>query len=74
MFGSGRENIGLSDNTMSFGGGSSWNAIYDAKCIDGELSLYATMSIVNSQKAMKVEEVVADIWKHYIQIYLESYK
>lgn len=68
MFGSGRENIGLSDNTMSFGGGSSWNAIYDAKCIDGELSLYATMSIVNSQKAMKVEEVVADIWKHYIYI------
>lgn len=44
MFGGGRENIGLSDNTMS---------------------------LMNSQKTMTVEEVVADIWEHYIQIYLE---
>lgn len=67
-----RENIGLSDNTMSFGSGNSWNGMYDAKFIDGELKLYATMSLMNSQKAMTVEEVVADIWKHYIQIYLEN--
>lgn len=39
--------------------------------LDGELKLYATMSLMNSQRAMKVEEVVADIWEHYIQIYLE---
>ena len=71
MLGSGRENIGLSDNTMSFGGGNSWNGMYDAKFIDGELKLYATMSFINSQKAMTVEEVVADIWEHYIQIYLD---
>ena len=71
MFGSGRENIGLSDNTMPFGSGNSWNAMYDAKFIDGELKLYATMSLMNNQKAMTVEEVVADIWEHYIQIYLE---
>ena len=71
MFGGGRENIGLSDNTMSFGGGNSWNGMYDAKFIDGELKLYATMSLTNRQKAMTVEEVVADIWEHYIQIYLE---
>ena len=71
MFGGGRENIGLSDNTMSFGGGNSWNGMYDAKFIDGELKLYATMSFMNSQKTMTVEEVVADIWEHYIQIYLE---
>lgn len=71
MLGSGRENIGLSDNTMSFGGGNSWNGMYDAKFIDGELKLYATMSFMNSQKVMTVEEVVADIWEHYIQIYLE---
>ncbi len=70
MFGGGRENIGLSDNTMSCGGGNSWNGMYDAKFIDGELKLYATMSLMNSQKAMAVEEVVADIWEHYIQIYL----
>ena len=72
MFGGGRENIGLSDNTMSFGGGNSWNGMYDAKFIDGELKLYATMSFMNSQKTMTVEEVVADIWEHYIQIYLEN--
>ena len=71
MLGGGRENIGLSDNTMSFGGGNSWNGMYDAKFIDGELKLYATMSFMNSQKAMTVEEIVADIWEHYIQVYLE---
>lgn len=71
MLSGGRENIGLSDNTMSFGGGNSWNGMYDAKFIDGELKLYATMSFMNSQKAMTVEEVVADIWEHYIQLYLE---
>lgn len=71
MFGSGRENIGLSDNIMSIGCGNSWNDIYDAKFIDGELKLYATMSLMNRQKAMRVEDVVADIWEHYIQIYLE---
>ncbi len=71
MFGSGRENIGLSDNTMSFGHGNSWNGMYDAKFIDGELKLYGTLSLMNSQKAMTVEEVVADIWEHYIQMYLE---
>lgn len=71
MFGGGRENIGLSDNTMSFGGGNSWSGMYDAKFIDGELKLYATMSFMNSQTAMTVEEVVADIWEHYIQMYLE---
>ncbi len=71
MFNGGRENIGLSDNTMSFGGGNSWNGMYDAKFIDGELKLYATMSYVNGQKTMEVEEVVRDIWEHYIQIYLE---
>lgn len=71
MLGGGRENIGLSDNIMSFGSGNSWNGMYDAKFIDGELKLYATMSLMNSQKAMTVKEVVADIWEHYIQMYLE---
>lgn len=72
MFGGGRESIGLSDNTMLFGGGNSWNGMYDAKFIDGELKLYATMSLINEQKNSNVEEVVADIWKHYIQVFLEK--
>lgn len=56
---------------MSFDGNNSWNGMYDAKFIDGELKLYATMSLMNNQKAMTIEEVVTDIWKNYIQIYLE---
>lgn len=48
--------------------------MYDAKYIDGELKLYATMSLVNNQKAMTIEEMVTDIWKNYIQIYLERQK
>lgn len=70
LFG-GKENIGISDSTMSFGGGNSWNGMYDAKFVDGELKLYATMSLLNPQKTLTVEEVVADIWKNYIQIYVE---
>lgn len=72
MFGGGREIIGLSDNTMSFSSGNSWNGMYEAKFIDGELKLYAIMSLMNNQKTMKAEEVVADIWEHYIQVYLEK--
>ena len=56
---------------MSYGGGNSWNGMYDAKFVDGELKLYAMMSLMNSQKAMTVNEAVADIWEQYIQIYLE---
>lgn len=71
MFGR-HENICVSGDTMSFGGNNnSWNSMYDAKLIDGELKLYATMSLMNNQKAMTIEEVVTDIWKNYIQIYLE---
>lgn len=72
MFGGGRENIGVSNNVMSFGSSNSWNGMYEAKFIDGELKLYATMSLMNNQRTMKVEEVVADIWKQYIQLYLEK--
>lgn len=50
---------------------NTWNGMYDAKYIDGELKLYATMSLMNNQKAMTIEEMVTDIWKNYIQIYLE---
>lgn len=71
MWGSRRENIGVSDNVMPHGNGDSWNGMYDAQFVDGELKLFATLSLFGSQKAMTVEEVVADIWEHYIQVYLE---
>lgn len=71
MLGSSRENIGVSDNTMSHGSGNSWNGMYDAKFVDGELKWYNMLSLFNNQKAMKTEDVVADIWKNYIQIYLD---
>lgn len=71
MWGSRRENIGISDNVMPHGNGDSWNGMYDAQFVDGELKLFATLSLFGSQKAMTVEEVVGDIWEHYIQVYLE---
>lgn len=71
MFGSRRENIGVSDNSMPYGNGNSWNGMYDAKFTDGELKWYNVLSLFNNQKAIKTEEVVADIWKNYIQIYLD---
>lgn len=71
MFGK-RESIGVSDCTNSFrNSNNSWNSIYNAKIIDGKLKLYAIASLTNRQKSMTVEEVVADIWKNYVQIYLE---
>lgn len=71
MWGSRRENIGVSDNVVSHGNGDSWNGMYDAQFVDGELKLFATLSLFESQKAMTVQEVVAHIWQHYIQMYLE---
>lgn len=56
---------------MPHGNGDSWNGMYDPQFVDGELKLFATMSLFGSHKAMTVEEVVADIWEHYIQTYLE---
>lgn len=71
MWGSRRENIGVSDDVMPHRDGNSWSGMYDAKFVDGELKLFATLHLFGSQKAMTTEEVVADIWVHYIQIYLE---
>jgi len=69
---SSRETIGISDCTMVFGGSNhSWNGLYEAKYLEGELKLYSTLSLLNSGRAMTVQDVVADIWKNYVQIYLE---
>lgn len=71
MWGSTREMIGVSDNVMPHGNGDSWNGMYDPQFVDGELKLFATLSLFGNHKAMTIEEVVADIWEHYIQMYLE---
>ncbi|MFV0516948.1 MAG: toll/interleukin-1 receptor domain-containing protein [Aminipila sp.] len=65
------DNIGVSDNVLSFGSNNSWNGMYNSKVINGELKLIATMSFSHSQETMTIEEVVVDIWKNYIQMYLE---
>lgn len=66
-----RENIGISDNIMPLGGSTSWNGMYEAKVVDGELKLYATFSLMNHGEAMTIEEGVNHIWSNYIQVYLE---
>ncbi|MBD5508376.1 MAG: TIR domain-containing protein [Lachnospiraceae bacterium] len=71
MMGSRQESIGVSDNVMPHGNGDSWNGMYDAQFVEGELKLFATLSLFGNHKAMTVEEVVADIWEHYIHMYLE---
>lgn len=69
MFGS-RDNIGISDDTMSFGSSNSWNGMYEAKVVDGEFKLYAAVSLRNFGDVMTIEEVVSDIWNNYIGVYL----
>lgn len=66
-----QENIGIQDNPMIFNGNSFWNGMYDVKIVDGELKLYASTTLLHIQSPMTVEEVVADIWKNYIQPYLD---
>ena len=72
MWGSAQEMIGVSDNVTPHGNGDSWNGMYNPQFVDGELKLFATLSLFENHKAMTAEEVVADIWKHNIQMYLES--
>lgn len=71
MYGN-RESIRISDSMMSFGGSTSFNGMYEAKAVNGELRLYATLSLINSGEAMTIEDVVRDIWNKYIKIYLEG--
>lgn len=71
MYGN-RESIRISDSMMSFGGSTSFNRMYEAKAVNGELRLYAAFSLINSGEAMTIEDVVTDIWNKYIKIYLEG--
>ena len=67
-----RDTIGVVDATMYYGGSNnSWNGMYEAKVVDEELKLCATMSTWDRNQTMTCQEVVADIWKNYIQMYLE---
>ena len=67
-----RDTIGVVEATMYYGGSNnSWNGMYEAKVVDEELKLCATMPMWNRNQAMTCQEVVADIWKNYIQMYLE---
>lgn len=69
MFG-GTESIFISENSISFGGGHSWNGQYDCKVSNGALKLFAAMSLGRNNEPMEAEDVVKDIWVNYIQIYL----
>lgn len=69
MFG-GNESIFISESNISFGGGHSWNGQYDCKVSNGELKLFAAMSLGRNNEPMEAEDVVKDIWVNYVQIYL----
>ena len=69
----GAMNIGISTDFHSLGsGGSSWNGMYMAKDINGQLCLSSQFSLAGNQDNMSVEDVVKDIWKNYINPYLEN--
>lgn len=69
MFGA-TESIFVSERTMSFGSGRSWNGQYDCKVDHDKLKLFALLSLGRGNEPMEPEDVVRDIWVHYIQVYL----
>lgn len=69
----GTMNIGISTAFHSFGSGvKSWNGMYTAKDVDGNLYLSAQLSFSNGQRNMTAEDVVKDIWENYINPYLKN--
>lgn len=70
-FGGNLLSIGINDSPFSISN-SSFNGIYSVKYENGIMGFDNTLSISNSIGIMNIEEVVADIWKNYIQIYLEQ--
>lgn len=68
----GARSIGVSNDMFSMGGGNhSWNAIYVAKLIKGNLGLSSLMSLGGQQDGMTMEDVVIDIWKNQVALYLQ---
>lgn len=69
----GTMNIGISTDFHSFSSGvKSWNGMYTAKDVEGNLYLSAQLSFTSSQENMDTEDVVKDIWKNYITPYLKN--
>lgn len=67
----GRDNrIGISCDNYSFGNNGSFNGMISSKVENGKLALYFSMSMSFNEKCMPVEEVVKEIWIHYVQPYL----
>jgi len=63
-------NIGISNNSYSFASGHSWNCLYSATILDGELKLKPLLSIGRAVNEMGINDVVKDIWEGYVKPYL----
>lgn len=64
-------NIGISNNSYSFASGHSWNGLYSATILDGELKLKSLLSIGRAVNEMGTNDVVKDIWEYYVKPYLD---
>jgi hypothetical protein len=63
-------NIGISNNNYSLALGHSWNGLYSAAVLDGELKLKPLLSIGRAVNEMETNDVVKDIWESYVRPYL----
>ena len=61
--------IGVSVDNMYIGN-NSWNEAYEHTIKDGKLYLKTTFSFYADKQEMSVEDVVADIWKRFVEPYL----
>jgi|GEM_PF-638969 hypothetical protein len=66
----GNLSIGISNNSYSFISGHSWNGLYSAIIVAGELKLRALLSTRMDVNEMDVNDVVKDIWESYVKPYL----
>lgn len=66
----GNLNIGISNSSYSFVPGHSWNGLYSAVVLDGELKLRSLLSIGRFVNEMGVNDVVKDIWENYVKPYM----
>lgn len=62
--------IGISTDIMFVGNNNSWNGMYIHCIKEGKIYLKSSFSYYSEKQEMTVEEVVVDIWKQYVQLYL----
>lgn len=62
--------IGISNNSYSFTSGHSWNGLYAATILDGELKLKSLLSMGRMTSEMGTDDVIKDIWDSYVKPYL----